>query len=90
MSGEEVDGAVCSFRVGTVIGCPNGESSGVIGCWVDWRLNLSWSRWPLAVASDGVRSDSLIKSMPGHERRKPFFMALRKKETAGLLHVAWR
>ena len=84
--------------MGAVIVCADRESSVDVGegaglddgCCVDWRFFLSWSRWPLAVASDGVMSDSLIKSMPGQERRKPFLMALRKVETAGLPKAACR
>ena len=61
------------------------DVEGIAGCWrVDSRFFCSWLRWPLAVARNGVRSDSLIKSIPGQERRKPSLMALWKVEIAGL------
>ena len=62
----------------------------VAGRFVDWRFFLSWSRWPLAVAMDGDTSVSLMRSMPGHDCKSPFLMALRKVEIGGLPQAAWR
>ena len=81
MSDEEVDEAVCSSVMGTAIAGAGGESSVDSGegadcddgCCVHWTFFLSWSRWPLAVASDGVMSDSLIKSMPRPGKEKTIF-----------------
>ena len=64
-----------------------GESKGGVER-VDCRFLHSWSRWPLAVAREGVRLDSLINSIPVQERRKPSLIASRKVETAGLPHAA--
>ena len=55
---------------------------------LDCRFLHSWSSWSLAVAREGVISDSLIQSIPSQERRKPSLIALRKVETAELPHAA--
>ena len=47
------------------------------GCCVDCRFLRSWSRWPLAVAMDGVKSDSLMRSMPGQDCRSLCLRAVR-------------
>ena len=52
---------------GTVAVDEEGLDDLTAGFLVDWRFFLSWSRCPFAVAIEGLRSVSLISSIPDHD-----------------------